>query len=173
MIPDSSVRLCAGHAACHKRPRHDVRDDSRPPNELKIACMMPFCETEGRVINLECAHSFCITCLESQMRARPKKRPGQYRPNLKRSKIKKAHVHVRMACALCVRPFKMSLSQLTEQPEGGVISSEVPAQPCQPSATARSLVHGQYPDALQHSQRLSGAAVSWQKWDLCWAKVVC
>jgi hypothetical protein len=105
-----------------------------------------------------------------KMRAQPKKRPGQYRVNLKRSKIKKAHAHVRMACALCVRPFKMSLSQLTAQPEGAVISSDVPAQPSQPSATACSRVRGQYPDALHHLQRLSGAAVSWQKWDLCWQK---
>ena len=155
-----------------QRPHQDEPPDSSSVDEEILSCLMPFCETYGRVLRLDCGHTFCTSCLESQRLAKPKKKRSHHRPNKNRSKAMRAKAHVRMKCALCVRPFKMSLLELSAQPSSAVprVSTAVGlpvegggrqvARP--PEAQAASV----------HSSCAYNSAASWNRWDLCWAKLV-
>jgi hypothetical protein len=157
-------------SAQYKRARQD-NDDSPAEafsvDEGQLSCLMPFCETQGRVLLLDCGHAFCTGCLESQRLAKPKKKRSHYRPNLKRSKSTRAHVHVRMKCALCMRSFKMSLLELASQPGDAVqrASIEGSSSACVQPVDLR-------PQAQDMLSCSDSPVTPWKQWDLCWAQVV-
>jgi hypothetical protein len=157
-----------------QRPRQDEPPDSSSVDEEILSCLMPYCETYGRVLRLDCGHTFCTSCLESHRLAKPKKKRSHHRPNKNRSKAMRAKAHVRMKCALCVRPFKMSLLELSAQPISGIplVSTPVglPAE-----GGGRQVVVARHPvaqAASEHSSCAYNSAASVKRWDLCWAKLV-
>jgi hypothetical protein len=141
--------------------------DSLSVDQEKLACLMPYCETQGRVLRLDCGHVFCTSCLESQRLAKPRQRNGHYRPNLKRSKATRAHVHVRMKCALCVHPFKMSLLELSAQSTDAVQPVTVDHGSSMRVTQVSRPLHKKEPSSFSDT-----SVTSWKRWDLCWAKVV-
>ena len=80
-----------------------------------------------------------------------------------------AHASVRLTCALCVRPFKMSHLQLAAPPPDSINHAVAPAARFDAAETA---IYGRQRGSHCEAAEPCAPATSWARWDLCWAKMV-
>jgi len=63
----------AASASAEKASSASAEKAASASEQAALSCQMPHCDTDGPVVVLGCKHSFCTSCIESQMRVRKKK----------------------------------------------------------------------------------------------------